>query len=344
MSAARAVLGLLLLGLTAWVLELVFSSPEAEATPTTFTSSKQCAECHATVFAEWEASWHAKSWTDTEVRALSSDFSNQDCIDCHAPRPVFETGIGQRVLPRAVRRIEGVDCIACHQTPDGQMAGTITKRSAACRPVERSELVRPEFCAGCHDQHGTVQQWKASRFAVAGEGYRDCLACHMPYRNGDPSLGRDHVMHGGHSLEMLRAAVEMRAERSGGGWRIEVENVGAGHNYPTDERSRASDLMWRPQSAGAEPAKWRPLYRFRNPYRHEIGLPNTELPAGEKVNVTIDASDIGEAGGAIEVVLFYKLSPYFVDPVYDLSPYYLKLESTERLEDAVSVHRLILEP
>ena len=103
--------------------------------------------------------------------------------------------------------------------------------------------------------------------------------------------------------------------------------------------------MWRPHDSEAEPDKWRPLYRFRNPYRHEVGLPNTELPAGEKISVMIDdPEEGGETHGAIEVVLFYKLSPYFVDPVYDLSPYYQEFESTERREDAVSVHRLILEP
>ena len=344
MNRARTLLGLLVIGLTVWVMAVVFTSPEAEATATTFTSSRQCAECHPTVFAEWENSWHAQSWTDPEVRALSNNFSNKDCIDCHAPRPVFETGIGQRVLPRAVRQIEGVDCISCHQMPDGRMAGTITNRGAACRPVERSELVRPEFCSGCHDQHGTVQQWKASRYAVPGEGYQDCLSCHMPFRNGDPTQGRDHTMHGGHSIELLRQAVALRAERVGDGWEVEVENVGAGHNYPTDERSRASDLMWRPHEPDAaeeDQAKWNQLYRFRNPYRHEVGLPNTELPAHEKVTLRIEDSDVGE--GPIEVVLFYKLSPYFVDSVYDLSPYYRDYENAERREDAVVVHRLILQ-
>jgi hypothetical protein len=117
-------------------------------------------------------------------------------------------------------------------------------------------------------------------------------------------------MHGGHDIELLRAAVALRGERDGAGWSIEVENVGAGHNYPTDERSRASDLFWRPLgTTGVD--DWRHLYRFRNPYRYEVGEVDTELPAGETKRLVLD--DPAAAEGA-EVVLFYKLSPYYEDP------------------------------
>jgi nitrate/TMAO reductase-like tetraheme cytochrome c subunit len=332
-SPLRAVAGLLVLGAAAWLLYAIFATPEAIAEARTFTSSRQCQECHAQVFAEWEESWHAQAWTDPEVRALSNDFANTDCIDCHAPRPVFETGIGQRVLPRAARREEGVDCIACHVLPDGRIAGTIEDPSAACRPTERRELVAPEFCAPCHDQHGTVQQWRASRFAEPGPGFKDCVACHMPPRDGDPRKGSDHRMHGGHDLELVRSAVELRGAREGGRWVVEVENVGAGHNFPTDERSRAADLFWRPIAGGAEgaaPAAWRHLYRFRSPYRYEVGIEDTELPAGETVRVPIDGE---EAAGAVEVALFYKLSPYWKDP-----------EHPDPEREAALVHRLRLEP
>ena len=224
---------------------------------------------------------------------------------------------------------------------DGRVAGKLTNERVACRPIEQRELVRPEFCAGCHDQHGTVQQWRASRFAAPGPGYKDCLDCHMPQR---PGGGRDHTMHAAHDPELIRTAVVMRAERVETGWRIDVENVGAGHNFPTDERSRAADLMWRPVSE----EKWRQLYRFRNPYRYEVGLPNTELAAGATASVVLEQSEVpaGSDGAPqkVEVVLFYKLSPIFVDPLYDLSPYYADFKAPERREDAVPIHRLILEP
>lgn len=326
----RVLLGILVAAAGAWLLFSIFDAPEPVAEIRPFTSSRQCAECHQQVFDEWETSWHARAWTDEEVRKLSNDFSNADCIDCHAPRPIFETGLANRVLPRTTRRVEGVDCISCHLMPDGTMAGTIDSTTAPCRPVATRELVAPEFCAGCHDQHGTVQQWKASRFAEPGPGFMSCVDCHMPHRGGDPSGGRDHTMHGGHDLALVRTAVELRGRRAGQGWEVEVENVGAGHNYPTDERSRASDLFWRPLAEGGEPGPWRHLYRFRNPYRHEVGLLDTELPAGETKQVSIDEP---EAGGGVEVALFYKTTPYWEDP-----------DHPDPEREAELVHRLELVP
>jgi hypothetical protein len=305
---ARAVLGVVLVALAAWALVAVFRGERASAPAAarSFTSSQQCRECHATVFAEWEVSQHAQAWTNPEVRALSNDFANTDCIDCHAPRPVFETGIGERVLPRSSRRSEGVDCIACHLLPDGRVAGGVDNPDAACRPVATVDLTRPEFCAGCHDQHETVKQWRASSAFARGD---DCIACHMP-RRADGS-GRTHGMWGGHDLELVASAVRIAARRTDAGVVVDVENAFDGHSFPTDERSRAADLFWRPKARdGAEPGAWRHAYRFRSPYRHEVDIPDTLLKADETRAVTIVDPD---TAGAIEVALFYKRKPYWED-------------------------------
>jgi hypothetical protein len=332
MSLAKGLMGSAVAAGALWLGWALFVEPAPPAAPPqSFASSRECQSCHVEPYAEWEASWHAQSWTDTEVRMLSNDFANTDCIDCHAPRPVFETGLGQRVLPRAARRVEGVDCLTCHQLPDGTIAGTIDNAAAACRPVARRELVQPELCAPCHDQHLTVQQWKATPFAQPGPGFKSCIDCHMPFRGGDPTRGRDHTMHGGHDLELVRSAVELRARRAEGKVLVEVENVAAGHNFPTDERSRAADIFWRPLATqGSEPQPWRHLYRFRNPYRYEVGIPNTELPFGQ----TAAAEIAGEgAEGALEVALFYKLSPYWKVP-----------EQPDPDTEAKLVHRLEVAP
>lgn len=307
--SARALLGLVVLVLAAAAVFAVFRPGVPEAAPTVFRSSSECRDCHAEVYGEWEGSWHAQSWTDPDVRALSNDFANTDCIDCHAPRPVFETGVDQRVLPRVARRQEGVDCIACHAlagADEGRMAGTLERLDVPCRPKAVPELSRPEFCAPCHNQHQTVTEWLVSRYAAEGIG---CIECHMPFRDGDPNRGRDHTMHGGHSLELVRSAVDLRARREGESVLVEVENVGAGHCFPTDERSRAADVFWRPLRAGAGP--WRHLYRFRSPYRDEVGLSSTLLAAHETRVIPLEDP---EAQGPIEVALFYKLSPYWADP------------------------------
>lgn len=325
---ARLVLGLGVLAAAGFALVAVFRPSAPAAAPVAFQSSTECRACHQEVYAEWEGSWHAQSWTDPDVRALSNDFANTDCIDCHAPRPVFETGLEERVLPRAARRVEGVDCIACHALagPDaGRVAGTLERDDVACRPRAVPELSTAQFCAPCHNQHQTVTEWLASRYAAEGI---DCIDCHMPFRGGDPNRGRDHTMHGGHSIELVRSAVALRAHRDGDGVVVEVENVGAGHSFPTDERSRAADVFWRPLAD--PPGPWRHLYRFRSPYRDEVGLTSTLLVAHE--TRVIPLAD-PEAVGPLEVALFYKLSPYWQDP-----------ERPDPEREASLVHRLELAP
>ena len=308
MNPVRGILALVVLGASAWALVAVFRSPTEAAPARSFTSSQQCAECHPTVYAEWKESQHAQSWVNPEVRALSNDFSNTDCIDCHAPREIFVTGIGNRVLPRSSRRNEGVDCIACHMLPDGRVAGTIDDPTAPCRPVATRDLARPDLCAGCHNQHETVKQWEGSSFAANGQ---DCSSCHLPYRGGDPNAGRDHGMWGGHDLELVKSAVELRGETENGTRYAVVENVAAGHSFPTDERSRAADVFWRPLRADdGTPEAWRHLYRFRSPYRHEVDIPDTLLLADETRRFELPA----EATGAVELALFYKRKPYWENP------------------------------
>ena len=107
--ALQTLFGACALALGGALVFLVFRPAGRPAQAASFTSSAECAACHAEVYGEWQASWHSRAWTDPDVLALSNDFANSDCIDCHAPRPVFETGVGQRVLPRSSRRAEGVD-------------------------------------------------------------------------------------------------------------------------------------------------------------------------------------------------------------------------------------------
>lgn len=328
MSAVRAVVGVVVLGATILGLSLVFQRPPAAAPATTFSSSSQCQACHAEAYAEWSASQHAQSWINPAVRALSNDFANTDCIDCHAPRPVLETGLANRVLPRETRRAEGVDCIACHQVAGGHVAGTMDRDDVQCRPIATRELAQVEFCAPCHDQHKTITQWRETEYAKNGIG---CLECHMPFRGGDPNRGRDHTMHGGHSIAVVRTAVTLKAERAGDEVIARVENVGAGHHFPTDERSRAADVFWRPLAADGKPSGgWTWVWRFRSPYRDETAIVDTLLPAHQTKELRIE----GEAArGRIEVVLFYKRSPYWKDP-----------EKPDPEGEAELVHRVVVEP
>jgi hypothetical protein len=172
----------------------------------------------------------------------------------------------------------------------------------------RRERAQVELCAPWHDPHKTIEQWRATPDAAQGIG---CIEWHIPVRGGDPNRGRDHTMHGGHDIELVKKAVTLQARRAGDVIEVAVENVGAGHHFPTDERSRAGDVFWRPVAKQGEPGPWRWVYRFRSPYRHEVDLVDTLLPAHEKRELVIEGED---ARGPVEVALFYKLTPYWSDP------------------------------
>ena len=322
----RKLAGIAVLALTAWLAIALFA-PKGETEPAqAFSSSRQCQECHGEIYAEWEESQHSISWTNPAVRFLSNDFAKEDCIDCHAPQPIFETGIGNRVKPRTLRRAEGVDCISCHQLPAGAdgtpggMAGSVNNDRAACRPVERRELQRPDHCAACHNQHKTVDQWRASSFAD-GPNKQDCSDCHMPLKVGpDGKEYRSHRFAGGDVLEMVQRAVTVSGEEVEGTWQVTIANVGAAHSFPTDERSRAADLFWRELVAeGEDPGPWRHIHRMRSPYRDEVDVPDTLLTPDEVRSLPITERPEGEgepiwSDVPIEVALFYKRTPYWKDP------------------------------
>ncbi len=308
MNAARF-LALLLSAAGVVVLVLVLKPPP-EPEFVELQSSSQCLECHPNVAAEWRDSWHARAYVDPEVRRLSNDFANEECIACHAPRPVLHFQAGERVLARFAERDLGVDCLACHQLPDGAVATSSPDPPAApCRPRHSPRLADVSLCASCHDQHGTVRQWAAAPPELKGEGCLDCHAEPVPRPAG--RMGRAHHFPGGHDLDMLRRAVELRAEAEAEGRvRVELENVGAGHNFPTDERSRAADLQWRERGADGVWSEWRHLHRFRDPYRDETDLTNTQLPAGETWRGTVAPE---EAGAEVEVRLLYRTNPFQPD-------------------------------
>ena len=303
----------LLLGILGLVIGAVaaFSTKEpGKRRPPAFTSSAQCRPCHPEVYKEWEESWHAKAWTDPEVRKLSNDFRNQACLSCHVPRPVMETGLDQRVLPRTTRLKEGVGCLSCHMDGQGRVRGTRDVPQAPCSPVKSTDLGTNALCAPCHNQHFTHDQWKASPAAKEG---KNCDSCHMPEAlrrlpDGTTMKGWSHVFPGSHHPRFIHGAVSLEVKKEKGGLRLTVANVFAGHNFPTDSRHRASDLLVRFKK-GDEWGPWKRVARFRQPYREEPG-PNTQIPAGEKRSFRVEAPP-----GAVkaEVRLDYRATPFVPD-------------------------------
>src|SRR5262245_3471666 len=73
-----------------------------------------CAGCHPEATAEHRQNTQGRAYTDPEVRLATARFSIPGCIDCHTPRPVFETGIGKNPIKRNHHLEEGDDCMSCH--------------------------------------------------------------------------------------------------------------------------------------------------------------------------------------------------------------------------------------
>jgi hypothetical protein len=224
-----------------------------------------------------------------------------------------------RTLPRRTHFEEGTSCITCHLAPDGGILGRQSRPDAPCKPQASTEFLAVDACASCHNQHGTTDQWRASHFAQQGT---DCSACHMPAierhrKDGSVRLGRKHVFEGAHDRETLRKAGTFTVARDGAAIALSLHNATAGHNYPTEERHRAVDMLYR--FVGANGAgDWQRAYRFRNPYRDEAepinpgnaSGENTQLPAGatKTVQVPIPPDAI-----AVEARLWYRPTPFSGD-------------------------------
>lgn len=308
----------LAVGLVAFV-KLILHDPRSAATadttaqvatnsatpPPRFTSSKQCAECHAEVYEEWHGSHHQISYENPEVRKLSDDFKTKECQACHLPRPIVETGLLERSLPRITRPDEGVDCLTCHLGPGGRIVGKIAS-NLGCMPIADERQMGVESCQTCHNQHQTTDQWRASAWPAKGF---DCNTCHMPeVARKDGKKGRGHVFHGAHDTDTLRRAGDFRMKVEGSKVVLELENVAAGHNFPTEERHRAVDIQVRFQTTAGF-SEWTRVFRFRQPYRDEPGE-NTQLPAGATHRSEVD---VPEGATRVESRLWYRLNPFSLD-------------------------------
>ncbi len=279
--------------------------------PVRFQSGAECRECHQDVWDEWHGSHHQISYLNPEVRALSDDFRNKDCQACHLPRPVSITGYGQRVLPRQTHPEEGVSCLSCHQDVDGAILGRNAAPDAPCRVRQSAAFTTADMCASCHNQHTTTDQWRASSYAAQGI---TCNDCHMPEvarqrPGGGTRTGRSHVYPGAHDAAMLKRAGRFELTRDGDHVVLALTNVGAGHNFPTEERHRAVDLEVRFVQPDGSAGSWQRAHRCRQPYRDEPGE-DTQLPAGQTVTARVPIP-----AGAVraEARLWYRLTPFVGD-------------------------------
>lgn len=282
-----------------------------------FQSSAECRSCHEEVWDEWYGSHHQISYENPEVRKLSNDFRNKECQSCHLPQPISVTGYERRSLPRQSRFSEGVGCISCHLGADGRVIGRRAREDVPCKPVANEEFVTEKFCASCHNQHYTTDQYRSSHYPEAGVS---CASCHMEeVERSHGGIGRKHVFPGAHDLPTLRSAARFEARFEDGKLVVETENVGAGHNMPTEERHRAVDVMTRFELEDGSMTDWHRSYRFRMAYRDAPDLlVDPPIPTGESTQLEAGKThvlerEIPEGAVRAEARLWYRLNPFAVD-------------------------------
>jgi hypothetical protein len=304
MRRVQVLSALLLLGAVVAVAVLVTTPPDSvrSASAAEMTNA-DCARCHPLIAAEAAASWHGQAYTDPEVLALTKNFQDESCVSCHAPAPIFQTGIRERVFARREGRVDGVDCVSCHLLPDGRVAGPRGLTDAPCRPVKMPELSTAGHCFGCHNQHWTVDEWAATPYF----GEKTCIDCHMgrvdrPLAEGGPVRKgvATHYFEGGHFPRLLKEATTLEAEVEEGALVVRVTNSGAGHHIPTDSRHKSFNVLVTVRDEdgillvdGEEIAEYRLYYRQDNKESTQIPALETrehryELPEGRKGTVTVE--------------------------------------------------------
>lgn len=279
-----------------------------------------CADCHPAIYAEHEQSTHGRAFTDAEVRLATARFDLQDCIICHTPRPIFETGVGQNPQRRHHDLEGGNTCMTCHWRPDYDYASF--QGGSECRSAFHEDVGTVQACASCHRNHGTPYQWEKS--PTGKETGRQCMDCHMELVERPVAVGgpvrevRRHVFPGGRSDAQVRRAYSYSAEVAGDHVEVRVRNKGAGHNFPTELKQRSVEsLVVVRDLDGNEVARSRMV--FRDPYKRPYGLElpvNTQIPGGEE---RVHRVPIGVAAGTVETTLFYKLYYPIDDYHSDLS-------------------------
>lgn len=291
-------------------------------------TSRFCADCHPAIFAEHAQNTHGRAFTDEEVRLATGRFDHGDCIRCHTPRPVFETGIGMNPMRRFHNLEEGNTCMTCHWKPGYDYAAFHGGKE--CSAAFDDRVGEVESCASCHRNHGTPYQWEiAPTGKLAGN---TCVDCHMarvmrPVAVGEePRLVRTHVFPGSRSLTQLDRAYRYDAAIDGNEVVVTITNHGAGHHFPTELKQRSVEsLIIVRDLDGSEVSRSRMV--FRDPYKRPYGLTlpvNTQIPPAQSREHRVP---IKVANGTVDCELHFKL--YY--PIEDHHPDLARLLESKRL-------------
>lgn len=219
-------------------------------------TSADCGECHTQRHREWQASGHARAWTEPLFQVSWADHPQAWCVNCHLPgaaaqaalygteRPVDPAALITTPHPVPEALAEGVGCPACHLR-DGEVL-TPSRPSWLARrmhPVRQEPtLASADFCGGCHEfnfplrAHGPFAygdqpiQSTLSEWRTTGDD-TPCQGCHMP-------RGR-HTFPGAHDDALLARTLDLELAPLGPDrLRATLTATGAAHRVPTGDPFR----------------------------------------------------------------------------------------------------------
>jgi HEAT repeat protein len=293
-------------------------------------TSASCAGCHPAIYAEHEQNTHGRAYFDAEARLATRGFRREDCVRCHTPRPVFETGIGLTPMQRWTDLDEGNNCMSCHWKSGYDYSRFSGGKE--CKVAFDPRVGSVQACASCHRIAGTPDQW--SRAEHGEKAGNECLDCHMPLVERPVAVGeppravRSHVFPASRSESQLRRAYAYETAIEGNEIVVRIVNKGAGHNFPTATRQRAVEsLVTVRDRDGKVLGTSRMVCRY--PYASELApgqltMPvGTQIPSGKSREYRVP---LPVASGTVECELFFKL----YRPIDDYHP-----TLSRRLEDRV---------
>jgi len=270
--------------------------------------------CHRKQFREWSSSLHARSARGGVLGQLPAfDLETQvSCLNCHAPTSEQQAGVLTADAGQ-VRALSGVDCVACHVrrhrrhgpdfrpiTPHGRVeALPLFEDAAFCSPCHQfpdwGERVKGKLL------ENTEQEWRASPYALAGIGCRDC---HMP--------AGSHAFEGIHDPGMSRKALWVEVRRGREGIELRARNLGAGHALPTYATPRIRVTL---RSGGPEGAELEHIIQRRLHWDPDTGwteVSDTRLGPGQALRLALAL----EPGADAEAILFVEPDAFYYEQVY----------------------------
>jgi hypothetical protein len=310
-----------------------FSPQEASLDP------QACGECHADQYQQWRSSLHSHtmgSGIQWQLRLMSQKQGNK-CLRCHAPLAEQKALVAlQQRWPNAPVEAPpswvppeladaGLVCAACHVRRHQRFGPPSRKDVTSGLPhdgfTSNKSFQDSRFCAACHQHHehenpprvkGKLQvdtwaQWQASPQAQQGI---HCQSCHMP--------DRQHLWRGIHDADMTRQAIDVQLQVNRSGTNIVdieviVQNIGAGHHFPTYMVPKIELVFSLRQIDSAEE---RIIYRHIIGWWVNVALTeeqfDTRIPAGEtqRIHFPLVLSDAeAKAKASWEIVLALEVAP-----------------------------------